>query len=48
MSKLIWTCKQAIPLTYRSHYSDSNGDKHFCVWQMWMGKVFNVDDVIVC
>ena len=46
MNKLIWTLKQLVPLTYRSHY-EKDGAHHFCVWRMWMGKCFDIDDVIL-
>lgn len=46
MQKLTWYVKQLLPLTYRSHYRDKNG-KHFAVWNMWLGKVFNYEDHLI-
>jgi hypothetical protein len=43
----MWYLKQLLPLTYRTHYSDGNGKKHFVVWNMWMGKCFNIEDNII-
>jgi len=42
-----WYVKQLLPLTYRSHYSDVSGDKHFAVWKMWFGKVYQYEDVVI-
>ncbi len=47
MGKIVWTIKQLMPLTYRSHYGDSEGRRHFTVWRMWFGRCFDVEDVIV-
>lgn len=46
MNRLIWTLKQALPLTYRTMYTDSDGRRHFTVWRMWLGRCFDVDDVV--
>jgi len=46
MGKLIWTIKQLFPLTYRSRY-EANGERRFCVWRMWMGRCFDIDDMEV-
>lgn len=46
VSKGAWTLKQLFPLTYRTTYAE-NDERHFCVWNMWMGCCFNIDDVIV-
>lgn len=46
MNKLIWALKQLLPLTYRSFYTEA-GRTHFCVWRMWLGRCFDIDDVIV-
>ena len=43
---MIWYLKQLLPLTYRSHYTQDN-KKHFTVWNMWFGRCFNVDDVLI-
>jgi len=37
---------QLFPFTYRSRYS-IRGRKHFTVWRMWLGRCFDIDDVIV-
>ena len=42
MSKIIWFLKQLLPLTYRSEYQEGR-KKVFAVWNMWFGKVFNLD-----
>ena len=45
-----WYLKQLLPLTYRSHYTHFNygvEEKHFCVWNMWFGKCYNVEDYII-
>lgn len=42
----MWYLKQLLPLTYRSSYVEG-GKKHFSVWQMWFGKCYNIDDMIV-
>jgi hypothetical protein len=47
MNKIIWYIKQLLPLTYRTHYHDERGFRHFCVWNMWFGRSFNIDDVII-
>lgn len=44
---MLWYLKQLLPLTYRSHFEDINGNKHFVVWNMWFGRCFNVEDAIV-
>ena len=38
--------RQLLPLTYRSHYAES-GARHFVVWRMWLGRCFDVDDVLI-
>lgn len=43
---MIWYLKQLLPLTYRTWYRE-NGVQHFCVWNMWMGRCYNIDDVVV-
>lgn len=44
-SKLIWSLKQLVPLTYRTRYSDGSGQRRFVVWRMWFGRCFDVEDV---
>lgn len=46
MTKLIWAFKQLLPRTYRTRYW-KNGQEHFCVWRMWLGRCFDIEDVIV-
>ncbi len=45
-SRLVWLIKQLVPLTYRTTYIE-DGKRHFCVWKMWMGRQFDIDDVLV-
>ncbi len=40
-----WTRKQLFPLTYRTRYEE-DGVRHFCVWRMWLGRCFDIDDVV--
>lgn len=47
MRKLLWIVRQSLPLTYRSHYHNSEGEKLFAVWRMWFGRVFDYDCVKV-
>ena len=42
-----WFLKQLVPLTYRSRYRDQEGHPHFAVWRMWLGRVFDKDDVAI-
>ena len=44
---MLYWLKQLLPLTYRSTYKDGEGNKHFTVWNMWFGKCFNIDDIVV-
>lgn len=46
MSNLIWYLKQLLPFTYRSTFYE-NGDRHFCVWNMWMGHCYNIEDYVI-
>lgn len=46
MERFWWYVKQLVPLTYRTEYRE-NGEKHFCVWKMWMGRSYHIDDVVV-
>ena len=45
--RIKWYARQLLPLTYRSHYSDEAGRRHFCVWKMWLGRCFDVEDFII-
>ena len=42
-----WMLRQLLPLTYRTTYGTMDGKTHFCVWRMWLGRVFDVDRVTV-
>jgi hypothetical protein len=42
---LAWHVRQLLPLTYRSRYTDGSGQRRYAVWRMWMGRVFDYDDV---
>jgi hypothetical protein len=44
MSRIIWYIKQLFPLWYKTQYA-IGAEKHFVVWQMWLGKCFNISDV---
>lgn len=46
MDRVTWYFKQLLPLTYRTTYTE-DGQRHFTVWRMWMGRCFDIDDVIV-
>ena len=46
MEKAISSLKQLFPLTYRSYY-EADGERHFCVWRMWFGRCFGIDDVVI-
>ena len=43
MKAVIWYLRQLFPLTYRSYF-ESEGKKTFCVWRMWFGKVFAMEE----
>jgi len=45
--KIIWCLRQLLPLTYRTKYRDAEGNKHFCVWNMFLGRCFDVEDYII-
>lgn len=47
MNRILWYIKQLLPLTYRTHYKKA-GKKYFCVWNMWFGKCFNIEEVAEC
>lgn len=46
LRRIRWAARQLLPLTYRSHYH-ADGQQHFTVWRMWLGRVFDIDDVVV-
>ncbi len=43
----MWYLRQMLPLLYRSRYRDSDGRRHFCVWRMWFGRCFAIDDLLL-
>lgn len=46
--KAQWGLRQLLPLTYRSHYGEADTDRrHFCVWKMWLGRVYAMEDYII-
>jgi len=48
MKGVVWYLKQMFPLTYRSQYvTCGDGRKHFCVWKMWFGHCYKIDDVVI-
>ena len=38
-----WYIKQLLPLTYRTKYRKA-GKMVFCVWNMWLGRCFNIEE----
>jgi hypothetical protein len=44
---MLWYLKQLLPFTYRSHYFDSEHEPHLAVWRMWLGRCFDVEDVVI-
>jgi hypothetical protein len=42
-----WYLRQLLPLTYRTHYWDEDEKRHFCVWKMWLGRCYKIDDVVM-
>ncbi len=44
---MIWYLRQLFPLTYRTYYDDEKGASHFVVWRMWLGRCFDIDDVLI-
>lgn len=42
-----WRLRQLLPLTYRTTYATTDGTKHFAVWRMWLGRVFDHDEVTI-
>jgi hypothetical protein len=47
INKILWSLKQLLPLTYRSHY-ETAGKPVFCVWRQWFGKVFDAEYWYTC
>lgn len=46
INRIKWYLKQLFLLTYRSKFIEK-GEKHFCVWKMWLGHSYYIDDVII-
>jgi hypothetical protein len=47
IERIKWYFKQLLPLTYRTRYRDEDGAAHYCVWNMWLGRCYNIDDVVL-
>jgi hypothetical protein len=47
LGRVWWGLKQLLPLTYRCRYWDRQGQRHFVVWNMWLGRVYAIDDILV-
>jgi hypothetical protein len=49
--KFVWYLRQLLPLEYRTRYGlvleDGSVEPHFCVWRMWLGRSFAIDDVAI-
>jgi hypothetical protein len=43
--RVLWHLKQLLPLTYRTWYAEQ-GVWHFTVWRMWLGRCFDITDVV--
>jgi hypothetical protein len=43
-----WVLKQLLPFTYHSVFVDEKGQKWFCIWNMWLGKCFNIENIKIC
>lgn len=43
-NKVLYWLKQLLPMTYLSHYHDSDGRARFAVWRMWLGRVYASED----
>lgn len=40
-----WLLKQLLPLKYETVYRNSEGERFFCSWRMWLGKAFEINHV---
>jgi len=47
-ARLIRCFWQLFPSTYRARYWDADHRLHFSVWKMWLGRCYDIDDVVVC
>lgn len=45
-SRFTWYLRQLLPLHYRTTYIEG-GQRHFAVWRMWFGRVFDHEDYVV-
>ena len=45
MMNIRWLFKQLLPLKYETVYMNSDNEKVFCSWRMWMGKPFHIHNV---
>ena len=43
MDKVKWYIKQIFPLMYKTTYG-KDGKKYFCVWRMWLGRCFQIEE----
>jgi hypothetical protein len=46
MNRVKWYLKQLLPLTYRTEFVE-NGRRKVAVWNMWLGRCYNIDEWIV-
>lgn len=44
---MMWYIKQLLPFSYWTRYRDEQGQVHFGVWRMWLGRCFDITDVVV-
>ena len=43
----MWYLKQLLPLTYWTKYRTDDGHQHFCIWKMWLGRCYNITDIVI-
>jgi hypothetical protein len=46
MNRVKWYLKQLLPLTSRPEFVE-NGRRKVAVWNMWLGRCYNIDEWIV-
>jgi len=46
LNRIEWYLRQLLPLCYKTFYGQ-NGEKHFTTWRMWLGRCFDITDVVV-
>ena len=39
-----WYLKQLFPFTYHTIYKQTDNRKYICIWNMWFGKCFNIEE----